>query len=346
MENKLELIVKESGLEKSKAQVLLTNFSNYFEIAAEWEKKASELVVTDESQTTLMKMAKEARLFLKQKRVAIENTRKELKEQSLREGQTIDAIAKILKNLIEPIEGHFEKQEKFAEIREDDRKQARMIERNEILSSLNYDYSFTDTKNMSDQQFDLLVKGIKSQIQEKIEAERKAEEERIAREKAEQEERERIRIENEKLKAEAEEKERQLQKEREESAKREAELKARQEQELEKQREEARIEAEKQAKIRAEQQASIEAERKEKERIEAELKSKREAELKAEADKLASEKKAASAPDKQKLIALADTFKQVVIPSLKTSEAVAITAQIAELQRRLVDFIITKSNTL
>ena len=118
MENQLAKIVNESGLEQSKAQVLLANFSNYFEIAAEWEQKAKMLTVTNESQTAEMKMAKEGRLFLKNKRVAVENTRKQLKEQSLREGQTIDAIAKILKNLIEPSEEHLERQEKFIEIRE------------------------------------------------------------------------------------------------------------------------------------------------------------------------------------------------------------------------------------
>lgn len=51
MENKLSVIVKESGLEKTKAQVLLDNFSNYFQIAADWEKKAKAIVVTDASQT-------------------------------------------------------------------------------------------------------------------------------------------------------------------------------------------------------------------------------------------------------------------------------------------------------
>ena len=102
METKTELqvIIDQSGLEKSKAQVLLEKFTDYFQIAAEWEQKSNALVVNDISQTTEMKMADEARKFLKQKRIDIEKTRKELKEESLREGQTIDAIAKILKNLI------------------------------------------------------------------------------------------------------------------------------------------------------------------------------------------------------------------------------------------------------
>ena len=44
--NQLVAIVKESGLESSKATYILENFQSYFEIAAEWEAKAKTLVVT------------------------------------------------------------------------------------------------------------------------------------------------------------------------------------------------------------------------------------------------------------------------------------------------------------
>ena len=76
MSNQLEVIVKESGLEPTKAQIILDKFQNYFGIAAEWETKAKTLIVTDVSQTAYMKMARVGRLFLKEKRVALENTRK------------------------------------------------------------------------------------------------------------------------------------------------------------------------------------------------------------------------------------------------------------------------------
>ena len=49
-------------------------------------------------------MAREGRLFLAQKRIDVEKARKALKEQSLRKGQAIDAIAKFLTSLIEPTE--------------------------------------------------------------------------------------------------------------------------------------------------------------------------------------------------------------------------------------------------
>lgn len=173
-ENQLAVIVNDSGLDKTKSQILLDQFSNYFEIAATWENKAKTLIVTDINQKTEMKMAREGRLFLKAKRVDIEKARKELKEQSLREGQTIDAIAKILKNLIEPIEQHLEKQEKFAEIKEKEMKEERKVTREATLTELGFDYTYTDLLNMPDIQFDELVLKIENEISAKQEADRLA----------------------------------------------------------------------------------------------------------------------------------------------------------------------------
>ena len=128
MENQLSVIVKESGLEKTKAQVLLDNFSTYFQIAGEWEKKAKTIVVTDASQEAEMKMARVGRLFLRQKRIAIEHTRKELKEQSLRESKAIDGIANVLKALIIPVEEYLEKQERYVEIKAAEEARRKQIE--------------------------------------------------------------------------------------------------------------------------------------------------------------------------------------------------------------------------
>jgi hypothetical protein len=172
--NQLVVIVQKSGLEPTKAQAILSQFSDYFAIAAEWERRAKEIVVTDASQVTDMKIAREGRLFLQKKRTALEAARKKLGDDALREKQTIDGIAKTLTGLIKPIETYLEQQEKFVEIQaaaEAERKRKEVEARME---------------------------------QERIEAERKAEEERIAREKAEAKERERLRLENERLRQEAE----------------------------------------------------------------------------------------------------------------------------------------------
>lgn len=224
MENQLVKVINESGLDKTKAQVLLENFSNYFEIAADWENKAKTLVVTSIEQRAEMKMAREGRLFLKEKRVAVEKTRKALKENALREGQTIDAIAKILTNLILPIEEDLENKEKFAEIQEANRIAALKEEREKELMPYAEYVPFGIDLSIPEEEYQKILSGAKLQLQAKIDAEKKAEEERIAREKAEAEERERIKKENERLKAEAEAKEKQMAKERAEAEKQRAEL--------------------------------------------------------------------------------------------------------------------------
>jgi len=118
MDNKLQLIVNESGLEMTKAQYILDKFTGYFEIAAEWEKKAGDIVVVDETNKVEMQMARVGRLFLRDKRIGIEKARVELKEQALREGKAIDGIANVLKALIVPIEEYLDKQERFTELKE------------------------------------------------------------------------------------------------------------------------------------------------------------------------------------------------------------------------------------
>jgi len=126
--NQLQVLVDESQLDTTKAKVLLDKFSNYFDIASEWEQKAKSIVVTDESQTADMEMARVGRLFLREKRISVEKTRKELKEQSLREGKAIDGIANVLKAVIVPIEEYLEKQEKFIELKAEAEREAKRQE--------------------------------------------------------------------------------------------------------------------------------------------------------------------------------------------------------------------------
>lgn len=351
MENQLVKVVNESGLDKTKAQVLLDNFSNYFDIAADWENKAKTLAVTDVKQIAEMKMAREGRLFLKQKRVDVEHTRKMLKENALREGQTIDSIARILTNLILPIEQDLEQKEKFAEIQEAKRKaELKAIREQELQPYIEYVPFGIDLGALDEAGYQTILNGAKMQLQAKIDAEQKAEDERIAKEKAEAEERERIRQENERLKKEAEERERlakierdRIEKEREEERRKQAEAMEKQRKEAE---EKARIEKEKQDKIQAEFKAKAEAERKaneaklkaereEKQRLQAELEAKAEAERK-EAARVATEKKAkeeaerkaANAPDKEKLISAISALTFNV--SLKSDQAQIISKVITE----------------
>lgn len=261
MENNLSIIIQESGLEETKANFLLTNFQNYFQIADEWEKKAKSIVVLDETQKTEMEMARVGRLFLREKRIAIEKSRKQLKEQSLREGKAIDGIANVLKALIEPIEEYLDKQEHFVEIKR---------------------------KEDEDRQIEEARKKVEEDERLRIEAEKKEQERiRIENEKlkleAEQREKERlareVEIEAERKKAEAE-------KEAQEKALKEAEdakLKA------EREKQEA-IEAERKRSEEERQRIIDEQNRKEQERAREEKRKLEEEKAKIQAEKEEAEK--------------------------------------------------------
>jgi hypothetical protein len=133
-DSQLQIIVRDSGLEKTKAEIILNKFQDYFTMAGEWETKARTIIVTDEKQTDSMKMARTGRLLLRERRLEIENTRKQLKEQSLREGKAIDGIANVLKALIVPIEEHLERQEKFIEFRDAKIAEQKRIEVERVLA--------------------------------------------------------------------------------------------------------------------------------------------------------------------------------------------------------------------
>lgn len=286
-ENQLVSLINQNNLDKTKAQVLLDNFSSYFELAADWESKAKSLTVNSIEQKAEMKMAREGRLFLAQKRIDVEKTRKQLKESSLREGQTIDAIAKVLTNLILPIEEDLENKEKFAAIQEASRKALLKAERESILSPYSEFVPFgLNFGEMQEEDFNKTFEGAKLQFEAKQEAIKKAEQERIAKEKAEAEERERIRLENIKLKEEADKREKQLAIER---AK-------------------AKEEADKAAKLQAEIKAKEQAELKAKQEAEAKI-------IEEQKAKEAEAKKMAKASDKVKLKAWLQGFELSKIQS-------------------------------
>lgn len=339
-QNQLSVIINESGLEQTKGQILLDKFSDYFKIAAEWEAKINSLNVTDVTQKAEMKMAGEARKFLKAKRTDIEKTRKELKEQSLREGQTIDSIARVLKNLIEPLEEKAEEIEKFAERKEAERVEALRIER--LFELQKYDFQYNtgfDLGNMDEAMYQSLLAGCKKTYEDRIEAERKAEEEKIARAKAEAEERERIRLENERLKKEAEERERIHAEER---RKAEAERKAFEEK-ARKEREEAEAIARKEAEERKRVEAELKAKEEEEKRKIAEAKSKADAEEKARKEV---ERKAKNAPDKVKIEELKVRIENIELPSVKSEEAQAIVNDVKALLSKVSQHIQSKASLL
>ena len=108
-------ITRESNLDPDLANEFLINFEEHFKMANEWSKKAKLMIVTNDNQTVLMEQARVARLFIRGKRLEIENFRKSKKEYYLRGGQAIDKVCTFLKNMIEPIENHLDLQEHYIE---------------------------------------------------------------------------------------------------------------------------------------------------------------------------------------------------------------------------------------
>jgi len=116
--SKLEILVKQSELEPAEGQTLIEKFGDYEKIAEEWKVKAEQMIVTDASQITEMEMARVASKKFADLRIDLEKARKAMKEQSLRKGQAIDAVAKFLVSLISPIEEHLKLQANFVKIQE------------------------------------------------------------------------------------------------------------------------------------------------------------------------------------------------------------------------------------
>jgi colicin import membrane protein len=209
--------------------------------------------ITDPEKATAQKLARTCRLELRRIRCEIENVRKDAKADACRYAKAVDGMSNVFKLLIEPEEERLEQIEKHAEIKERARIAALVEERTAKLAAVDADPSAYNLVAMDDATFDGVLAMAEKIKADRIEAERKAEAERIAKEKAETEERQRMQAENARLKAEAEAREKAIAAERAEREKAEAKAKA------EAEAERKRIDAER-AKERAELEAKAKAE--------------------------------------------------------------------------------------
>lgn len=316
--DRLQAIVTQAGLEPSKGQVILARFHDFFAIAADWERKARAITVTSAADIEAIKLAREGRLLLKQKRVEVEHTRRNLKEESLREGQTIDGIAKTLTGIIAPIETDLAEKENFVAIQEQKRQDTLRAERTPKLQAFGVDPSLYDLGRMPEEQFLILLGSF---MIAKENEEKKRQEEEANRLKQEEENR-RIREENERLKKEAEAKE-----------------KERIHQERQQKERERKIREEEEKKRKAEQEEAnkkLEAERRERERLEAEERQRKQAEEEEKKKQAAEERKASRAPDKVKWIAFLNVIAKLEEPIMKTEEGAAIMSVFREKLMNLV----------
>ena len=318
---------KEFGLEENKALELtsgLTTILTERETLKNAYLDVIDLDITEENLPTF----KELRLkIVKNRTQGIEKWHKTTKDFFLTGGRFVDSVKnkEVFEN--ERMEKSLLEKEKHFENLEKERLKAIHNERASKLIPFNYEIGNVDFSGMDENMFNAILLGAETNHKAILEAARLAEEARLEVIRLESEEREMQRLENERLKAENEAKEKQLELERIEAAKIQAEAKAKADAELAEQKRLADIEAKKQAEIIAKQKseadklaaqlkAKADAELKEKQRIEAETKAKLEA-----------EKKAAKAPDKDKLYKVVNDL-QINLSELKTEESRKIQAEI------------------
>ncbi len=198
-------ILNNSGLEIQTRESIERQMLPFLYQANDWREKAEALVVTDETQTDLMKQAREARLALRSIRVEADKVRKNLKEDSLRYGKAVQSVYNLIEENISPIEKHLETQEKFVEVQERKKMLALLEERQAIVNNSELrafvpDAFYTTLGAIGEEDFASLMEGATLKFKAKAEAERDA------KQKAQEEEqaREALLKENERLRQQAE----------------------------------------------------------------------------------------------------------------------------------------------
>ena len=271
------------AIEQSKAEQIKATFEPMVQMLSEFETQFNKVVAESEKGITkeVTAKAKRVRIDIGKVRIATEKIRVAQKKEYLRAGKAIDGVSNILKWAVTDKENKLKEIEDYFEIQEQKRLEALQLQRAEMLLPYVPDAFERKLAEMEEDVWNAYLAAKKKEHEDRLEAERKSEEERIAREKAEAAERQRIREENERLRKEAEEREKQ--------AKIEAEKRAK-EDEARRKKEEAERKAreEKERKEREEYEAKFKAEREERERIQREEEAKRrklEEELRAKEEK-------------------------------------------------------------
>ena len=281
------------------------------------------------------KSAREMRLNLVKVRTAADKTRKDLKAESLLRGKAIDGMAALITLKCQETETRLEEIEKSEERRIAAEKEKLRQKRASELAEFVDDVSIYPVAEMTENQFASLLSGQKLAHLAKIAAAKKAEEDRIAAEKAaaeaeakrkeeerlaeikrrEEEAKERARLAAEAAEQRKQREAAEAQAKADRAAREQAEAKAKAELEVlrRKQDEERRIAKEKQDAL---QKQIYEQKRKEQAAKEAENKriaDANAAEEKRIADERESARKAAAAPDKEKILAFVKHLRSSVV---------------------------------
>ena len=330
----IDTALQEVANAQENALALRNGFAGHFQQLHDLAQSAKAVLETEP------KKARAIRLNIRAVRCAADTTRENLKAESLRYGKAVQGIYNVLAYQAIPMEEALEKIEKAEELREQARKEALETERNiELMPYM--EVAHLHLGEMPESAYKALLAGAQSAHAAKlaeIEQQKIAEAERKQKEADERAERERMRQEEAaKLKAENERQAAELSKmRREQEAKDAAELKERQRQaaEQEKERKETERKLKEAEQIRIEERqkaaAALLAEKLKREAVEAEAKRLIDEQRKKDAAEAAAAKKAANAPERAKVIALAKTIAALPIPALESEEGQALTKLITQ----------------
>lgn len=282
------------GLTEAMASNILKDLPTIIEERAVMIEEYKRIITLNIEDPATARAAADIRKLIKNNRTkGIEIWHKVNKEYFLRGGQFVDAIKRKEVAENERMENALLEIENYREIKEGKRIADLQIVRQTETAKYEVDGTMMPLGQMSDEVWNNYISGVRMNFEKRKEDERKAEEERIAKVKAEADERERIRIENEKLKEEN----------KKQAAKIESEILYQKEIVAKAEAEQKRIQKEadeKAAKAKAEADEKLKTEREAKEKLEKELKAKADAEAKAKAEMEAKAEAELSKSDKDK----------------------------------------------
>ena len=339
VEAKLVKFAGETGLQQASTTPLVEAFRPIF---VESRKVLSDAVgvaesVKDATCVSEIRKARECRLAIRKVRIAGDKVRKEQKANALAYGRAVDGFYNILEADLSPVEKALQDAEDTAERAEVARKDGIEAGRKAALAPYVPDVAFYAVRDMAEPAFQALLLGVKTAKEQAEAAAKKAEEDRIAAEKARAAEEARIKAENEKLRQEAIAQEAAAKAEREAAEKKLAEERA----------EAARVAAEQKAKAEAEARAAKAKADMERASIEAKAKAEREAiEAKARAEKAAADAIAAQErAAREKLEAEIAAQKAVEAKKRRDEEAAKRKAENAGDAEKIRDYAATVRHT-
>jgi hypothetical protein len=338
--------------------------SQIFAGTADWERQVDAIEVKDIHDTMSIMLADVARKNAKTARVHAEkvfDAKRDEVQSRMQNDKLEDSLwlksKQIMQLKFKAIEEKAEWKANFVKRYEAEQNELKVQLRLEKVVKFNSEVSRFEVEHMTDNLFDIFLTGLEKAHNDKIEAEKKIESDRLAKIEAERVKQEKIRKENERLRKEAIENQKKFDAEREQIRKDNEEkyrLAAIERKNAEERMANLKAKA---GKERAELLAKAESERKEKERLAEEIRVKEQSELKAKKDleaklleekktKAIAEKKAKLAPDKNKLLEFGEALNNTPRPEIKSIEAAEIMANINGMLARLNNYIVENANKL